>query len=74
MKIDREKLKNYASLGDKELWSEIRAMALQYGYSLAETPPPHSDMERIRSIMLGQEKISMSEGMKMLNNYKQKNR
>ena len=74
MKFDKEKLRAYASLGDAELWGEIRKMASQYGYSLPDTAPPHSDMERIRNIMLGKEKISMSEGIKLLNNYKQKHK
>ncbi len=74
MKIDKEKLKAYASLGDAELWGEITKMASQYGYSLPSQTPPHSDMEKIRGIMLGQEKISISEGMKILNTYKQKNK
>ena len=71
MKIDYEKMKSYADKNDEALWTEIRAMASKYGYTLPTTPPPHSDMERIRAIMTGKEKIGLSEGMKLLNKYKQ---
>ena len=74
MKIDREKLKAYASLGDRELWAEICKMAKSHGYSLPEAVPPHSDMERLRAIMRGEEKISIAEGMRILNSYKQKSK
>lgn len=74
MKINREELKAYAEKGDAELWSDIRGMAKKYGYTLSEEIPQHSDMQRIRNIMLGYEKISLGEGMKLLNSYKNKNK
>ena len=72
MKLSREELREYASHSDTVLWTEMRAIAARYGYSLPEKTPPHSDMERVRNIMLGNERISMSEGMKMLRDYKAK--
>ena len=73
MKIDREKLKEYANKGDSELWLDVRGMTKKYGYTLPELTPPHEDMERLRGILRGDEKISLSEGMKLLNNYKKRN-
>ena len=70
LKIDHEKLRVYAEKSDDELWNEARALAARYGYNLSEKTPPHSDMERLRSIMLGKEKINMKDGMKILNEYK----
>ena len=70
MKINREELREYASHSDTVLWEEMRAIAKRYGYSLPEKTPPHADMERVRAIMLGNERISISEGMKMLKEYK----
>ena len=72
MKINREELKEYAKHTDEVLWCEMRGIAAKYGYSLPEKTPPHADMERVRQIMLGNEKISMSEGLKILNSYKSK--
>ena len=72
MKIDREKLKEYAAKGDDDLWREARTLAAKYGYTLPEKTPPHSDIERLRDIMLGKEKINMREGIKILNEYKRK--
>ena len=74
MKINREELKEYAKHSDAVLWGEMREIAARYGYSLPEKTPPHSDMERVRAILLGNEKISISEGMKILNSYKSKGR
>lgn len=71
MKIDREKLKTYAAKGDSELWLDVCGMAKKYGYVLPERVPPHEDMERLRRILCGDEKISLAEGMKLLNSYKQ---
>ena len=72
MKINREELKEYAKHSDEVLWNEMRGIEAKYGYSLPEKTPPHNDMERVRQIMLGNEKISMSEGMEILNSYKSK--
>ena len=73
MKINREELKEYANHSDEVLWGEMRAIAARYGYSLPEATPTHEEMERVRRIMRGNEHISISEGMKILQSYKSKN-
>ena len=74
MKIDREKMRRYASLDDGALWGEVRRMAENYGYTLPSETPEHSDMERLRRILRGEEKISLTEGMRILTSYKQKSK
>ena len=72
MKIDREQLKKYTELDDAALWKQIRATASEYSYTLPEKQPSKEDMQRIRAIMLGTERIGISEGMKILNSYKKR--
>ena len=72
MKLNREMLKQYAMLGDAELWREICAMGSKYGYKLPPNVPSHAEMEKIRTLMRGDEKIGLSEAMKLLNEYKSK--
>ena len=70
MKINKEKLKEYAALNDRELWGAICEMAKKYGYALPEKVPSHAEMEKIRSLMTGDSRLSMSEAVRLLNQYK----
>ncbi len=72
MKIDYEKLERYAALDDASLWSLIRSLGAQHGYTLPEGIPPREDMDKIRSVMRGSKKLSMSDAMKILSKYKSK--
>ena len=71
-KIDKEELKGYAALDDKALWDMIRTLAGENGFTLKETPASHADLERVRAILLGSEKINMREAIKLINTYKKK--
>ena len=70
MKINTEKLAKFADLGDEELWQSMLAIASAHGQKINAPMPPHEDMDRIRRIMRGEEKISLGEAMKILNSYK----
>ena len=70
MKIDKEKLKKLSELSDEELWRELSSLIKGYGISLGEKTPTHEELMRVRRIFLGEEKISMREGMKLINKYK----
>ena len=72
MKINKEEIKILAEKGDRELWMGIREIASKNGFNLPETQPPHKDLERIRSIISGKEKIGLSDAMKILNSYKKR--
>ena len=70
MKIDKEKLKRLGELPDDELWREIKTLALGYGISLGDKTPSHDELMRVRRIFLGEEKIGMKEGLRLINKYK----
>lgn len=70
MKLDKEKLKRLGELSDEELWRELSLLAKGYGISLGDRIPTHDELMRVRRIFLGEEKISMREGMKLINKYK----
>ena len=69
MKIDKEKLSALLALPDEELWLKISEIAKGYGFKLPKTPPPHSDMERIRSAGSGANP-NLGEALKLINKYR----
>ena len=69
MRLDRNKIKEIASLDDTELWKTIKDMALRQGISLPEKVPQHNELEKLRVIMLS-DKINPIVAMKLLNDIK----
>ena len=72
MKINTEKLARLADLNDEELWQSMLGIANSHGQKINAPMPPHEEMERMRRIMRGEERISLGEAMKILNIYKKK--
>ena len=72
MKINNEKLARLADLNDKELWESMLGIAGNHGQKISAPMPPHEDMERIRRILRGEERISLGEAMKLISSYKKK--
>ncbi len=73
MKIDKNALAALASLGDRELWEAIGKIASEHGFSLPKSTPNHEEMEKLRSVISGSDKINMREAIKLLNSYKKRN-
>jgi hypothetical protein len=65
MKINSEKMRELAALSDSALWGEIRKMAQNFGQTIPEQVPPHTDMERIRSALTGTQ-LNLSDAMQIL--------
>lgn len=75
MKINKEMLDRLASMSDAELWGQIRAIAGSHGLKIPDGIPPHAEMEKLRSMMRGETKMSLGEAVKIINNQKrEKNR
>ena len=72
MRINKEEIKALCEKSDKELWQGLRAIAAENGYTLPEKTPPHEDLERVRSIISGKEKIGLGEAVRILNSYKKR--
>ncbi len=72
MTFDYEKLKSYAALPDDKLWAEIVSLAAARGIRLPGTVPSHADMERIRDVLCGKEKMHLSDAARLVNEYKKK--
>ena len=70
MKLDKEKLKSFADLSDDQMWQRIVCTAKEHGYTLTLSCPSHGELERIRSILRGEEKVGLSEAMRLVNTYK----
>lgn len=71
LKIDKEKLERMLSLTDDELWSEIKVICERVRISVPQETPPHEKLEQLRGIARGG-RISFSEAMRMLADYKRK--
>ena len=69
MKIDKNKLKELSILDDAALWQQVRNMASVHGIALPEKAPPHSELEKLRAIMIS-DKINPMTAMRMLNSIK----
>ncbi len=70
MKIDREKLKVYAAMPDRELWANIVKLAAERGIKLPENDPPHEELEKLRAIVMSPEKLNVIAAMKVINSYR----
>ena len=71
LKLDKEKLERMLSMTDDELWSEIRVICERVRISVPKETPPHDKLEQLREIARGG-KISFSDAMRMLADYKRK--
>ena len=72
MKIDKEKLRELNEKNDSELWSIINGIAAKHGYDLPKSTPSKVEMDKIRSILGGADKINMREAMRLMNEYKKR--
>ena len=69
MRFDKSQLEALAALPDDKLWAEVVKIAASFGYSLPTETPKHSDLEKMREAVRG-EKISVSEALRLVNQYK----
>ena len=72
MRIDKEKLKELASLPDDELWARVVELAGGYGFTLPKQTPPHSELEKLRSAVSPDGKPSLGEALRLLNEYRRR--
>ena len=70
MKINRDKVARLSSLGDSELWDEIRGIAGSHGFKLPEKTPSPTEMAKLREALLGSTQANLKEAMRVINNYK----
>ena len=70
MKINKEMLDSLASMGDSELWGQIRAIAGSHGLRIPEGVPSHAEMEKLRAMMHGETKMNLGEAVKIIKNKK----
>ena len=70
MKISQEKMDMLAKMNDAELWREIRIIAKGYGINLPDRTPSHEELEKVRGLISGGGKISLSDAYKIINQYK----
>ena len=72
LKLNKEKMRELASLSDEELWTEIRTAAQKFGYTLPQNPP--KDIEKIRSAMSEAERLSPMDLARLMSSFKEKGR
>ncbi len=74
MKINLEGLRALCALSDEELWREVRGIAAKHGLNLPEQTPPHSEIEKMREAVSGGGGISLSDAMRLVNEYRRRNK
>ena len=72
MRVNKDELAKLAQKSDAELWQEIQGIAARHGYTLSEAMPSRENMQKIRSAMLGVERINLSDAARIINAHKKK--
>ncbi len=70
MKFDKSKLDELVKMSDKELWDQIVTIGASYGFRMPKDPPPHEQMEALRSTVTADKKPNVSEALRILNSYR----
>jgi hypothetical protein len=70
MKIDKEKLKAYASLDDRALWDEIKRVGATHGFKLPDKPPASAELAKVRAALFESEKIKLGDALKVIDQYR----
>lgn len=70
MKIDKEKLKALLEKSDEELWREVVSVAGAKGIRLPDTPPPKSEMDKMRAAVAHGSGFKLAEAVKIVNRYR----
>ena len=70
MRLDRDKLNELVSLPDDELWKKVIEIAKEYGFTLPEKTPEHSELEKLRSIAGDGSKMNVAGALRILSKYK----
>jgi hypothetical protein len=72
MRLNKEELKKISEKPNRELWETIKEMGRGHGLNLPDTMPSPENLEKIRRVLSGTEKINLSEATKIINSYKNK--
>lgn len=70
MKVDKAKLAALAALDDETLWRQIKQIVQGRGIRLPDKAPAHSELEKFRQICRSDTGFTLSEAMRLMNNYK----
>ena len=72
MKIDKDKIKELASLNDTELWNKIKEIGASHGFKLPDNPPRDGELNKVRAALFESEKIKLGDAIKVINQYRKK--
>lgn len=70
MKIDKEKLKALLEKSDEELWREVVSVAGAKGVRLPNTPPPKSEMDKMRAAVAHGSGFKLAEAVRLVDRYR----
>ena len=70
MKIDKEKLERLLEKNDEELWREVVKVAGAKGLRLPETPPPKSEMDKMRAAVSHGSGFRLAEAVRIIDRYR----
>ncbi len=70
MKVDKEKLEKLLEKNDEELWGEIVSLAEKKGFALPPSPPPPSEMARMRAAVAHGGTFNLARAARILDDYR----
>ncbi len=70
MKLDKDKLHDLVNLPDDELWKKVVEIGKTHGFILPERTPPHSELEKLRSIARDGARMNVAGAMRILSKYR----
>lgn len=70
MMVDKEKLNALLAMSDGDLWREVRKIADSHGFTLPESAPPPSEMQKLRGAVSGSSSLNLGKAVKIINDYR----
>ena len=70
MKIDKEKLSKLLEKNDEDLWREVVTIAGAKGFKLPATPPPKSEMDKMRAAVSHGSGFKLAEAVRIIDKYR----
>ena len=70
MKLDRNKLNEFVSLPDDELWKKVVEIGKTHGFVLPSKTPDHNELEKLRAIARDGAKMNVASALKLLSKYR----
>ncbi len=70
MKFNKDALRELSQKSDAELWEQIRTIATEHGIKIPEGQPSKENLDKVRRMLDGTERMSFSNAKKILDDFR----